>query len=324
MSSSLSDALSQYMDANGGGDGLFITPIAGLGLMRASTESLPNPMIYRPALCVVAQGAKSIMLGEEVLEHREMQSLVVSVELPAIGKVIRASADQPFLAISLEFDAGVIRQVMDQLDDPPKPNVDSSLGAYVDHLDGPLADCVLRLIRLLGTPKAIPVIYPLLMREIYFWLLTGTNGDKVCAIALPNSHAQRVTEAIYLLRDDFTRSIRIEELAAAAKMSTSSFHQHFKTLTSMTPLQYQKHLRLLEARRLMLTEDANVMRAAYHVGYESPSQFSREYTRMFGMSPKRHAAEARKLYQPDELSALLASSTVTPRTAEVVVDSSDP
>jgi transcriptional regulator GlxA family with amidase domain len=150
-----------------------------------------------------------------------------------------------------------------------------------------------RLMRVLDTPKAIPVLYPAIMREICFWLLTGAHGGEVRKLGLPDSHTRRITDAIYLLRDNFARPIRVEELAAAARMSLSSFHQHFKTLTSMTPLQYQKQLRLLEARRLMTADGANVSSAAYRVGYESASQFSREYSRMFGAAPKRDAMELR-------------------------------
>jgi transcriptional regulator GlxA family with amidase domain len=144
---------------------------------------------------------------------------------------------------------------------------------------------------MLGTPDAIPILYPSVMREICFWLLTGPNGGEVCKLALPTRHTRRMAEAIYFLRKNFVRPVRIEELAAAARMSPSSFHQHFKMLTSMTPLQYQKHLRLLEARRLMVAGGTSVTDTAYQVGYESASQFSREYARMFGLPPKRDATE---------------------------------
>jgi AraC-like DNA-binding protein len=144
---------------------------------------------------------------------------------------------------------------------------------------------------MLETPGATAALYPAITREICFWLLTGPHGAEVCKLTLPGSHTLRIAAAIGHLRDNFTRSVRVEELAQTAGMSTSSFHQHFKALTSMTPLQYQKQLRLLEARRLMLTDGANVSSAAYQVGYESASQFSREYSRMFGAAPKRDAIE---------------------------------
>jgi AraC-like DNA-binding protein len=298
MSAALKDAVTQYMQAVGG-EGLFPTAVDGLVMMRTSNETLPHHMIYKPALCIVVQGAKQLMLGDQVFNYEEMQSLVVSVELPAFGFVTRASADKPYLGITLEFDVAVMREVMEQLDMPSKPGGRAGLGVFVDHLDSPLSECIGRLIRMLDMPKAIPILYPSIMREICFWLLTGANGAEIAKLALPDGHTQRITEAIYLLRDDFARPIRIEQLAAAARMSPSSFHQHFRALTSMTPLQYQKHLRLLEARRLMVAGRANVMRAAYQVGYESTSQFSREYARMFGVPPRRDAAGIKSKYQPD-------------------------
>jgi AraC-like DNA-binding protein len=293
MSSSLKDAVRNCIDAQGGGDGFFATSIDALTLMRASGESLPRHMLYRPALCVVAQGAKQVVFGDETFDYAEMQYLVVSVELPILGRVAKARAEAPFLGLNLDFDVGAIREVIEQLEAPPRSSGDPGPGVFVGDLDGPLADGILRLIRLLETPKAIPVVYPAIMREIYFWLLTGAHGGEVAKLALPGGHTQRIAKAIRFLRDDFTRPVRVEELAAAASMSPSSFHQHFKALTSMTPLQYQKNLRLLEARRLMLADAVTATNAAYQVGYESASQFSREYARMFGAPPRRDVSEMR-------------------------------
>ena len=307
MDNPLQQAVLDYLAANGDGDGLFGTAVDGLTLLRTSHETLPNHLIYRPELCVVVQGAKAIMLGDALLEYRAMQALVVSVAMPGIGQVTAASAEQPLLVMALELDVVLLRDVMRQLDQPPRPGADAGLGVYVHDVAAPLADCLLRLVRMLATPHDIPLLLPLLLREIYYRLLTGPDGDKLGMLGLPDSHMRRVTEALYLLRGDYARPVRIVELAAAAGMSASSFHQHFKALTSMTPLQYQKNLRLLEAKRLMVTEDANVTRAAFHVGYQSASQFSREYARMFGVPPKRDATTTRKLYQmhaaPDGLTA---------------------
>jgi AraC-like DNA-binding protein len=293
MPSVLATAVTQYIDTHGGGEGVITTPIDGLVLLRRGDGLLPSHALYRPCLCVVVQGAKQVRFGNEVVDYNELQCLIVSVDLPAIGRVTRASATEPYLAIALEFDVGVLRAVMEDLENPPQPTDGVGPAMFVDTMVPPLTDCMLRLIRMLDTPGAIPVLYPALVREICFWLLTGANGGEVCKLALPDSHTRRITEAIYLLRDNFARPIRVEELAAAARMSLSSFHQHFKTLTSMTPLQYQKQLRLLEARRLMMADGANVSSAAYRVGYESASQFSREYSRMFGAAPKRDAMELR-------------------------------
>ena len=291
MPSALANALTRYIDAHGGGEGVFATAIDGLALLRKIGSLLPSHAIYRPCLCVVVQGAKQVTLGDKTLSYDELQCLIISIDLPAIGRVTRASAAEPYLAIALEFDVQVMREVMEELDSPPRPNDGVAAAIFVDTMVPALTDCMLRLMRMLETPQAIPVLYPAIMREICFWLLTGANGGEVCKLALPNSHTRRIADAIRLLRDNFARPVRVEELAEVARMSESSFHQHFKTLTSMTPLQYQKQLRLLEARRLMAADGANVSAAAYRVGYESASQFSREYSRMFGAAPKRDAME---------------------------------
>jgi transcriptional regulator GlxA family with amidase domain len=247
-------------------------------------------MIMKPALCVVAQGMKWSTFGERRYEYKPGQALVVSVEMPAFSRVATPTSTEPYLAVAIEFDLAVMREVVERLDAPPVRQEHSGHGVFVTDFDGPLADCVLRMVRLLDTPRAIPVIAPLIMREICYWLLTGPHGGEVAKVALANSHAQRVVTAIHALRDQFAETIRIEELAAVAQMSPSAFHRQFKALTSMTPLQYQKQLRLLEARHLMVTGAANAESAAWRVGSESASQFSREYARMFGAPPRRDIA----------------------------------
>jgi AraC-like DNA-binding protein len=289
MSTDLVSAVLRYTDRHGGGDALFPTAIPGLEILRCSRETEPHRMVYKPSLCVVVQGGKQIRLGEQEWEYGAMQSLVISIEMPAVGRVKEASADKPFLGLIIDLDAATMRDVMGQLDAPPRPAADGQPAVFVQNIEGALADCVLRLVRMLDTPAAIAVLHPSVMREICFWLLTGPHAGEVCKLALPDSHTQRIARAIRLLRDHYVRALRVEELAESAGMSASSFHQHFKALTSMTPLQFQKQLRLLEARRLMVADAVNVSDAAYRVGYESASQFSREYARMFGMPPKRDA-----------------------------------
>ncbi|MBY3036176.1 AraC family transcriptional regulator [Rhizobium laguerreae] len=295
MSADLKQALNGYMDARGGGDGLFTTAIDGFFLMRSSTLSMPKPAIYRPALCIIVDGAKQLMFGDRFFDYEAMQALIISVEMPAFGRVTKASAERPMIAINLELDVTILREVLKEMDASPRPAGDGGPGVFVQEFGAELQDCILRLIRTLATPKAIPILHPAIMREISFWLLSGKNGDEVCKLALPDSHTRRVAEAIYLLRGNFADAVRVEKLAAATKMSPSSFHQHFKMLTSMTPLQYQKQLRLLEARRLMVTDGFNAANAAYQVGYESASQFSREYARMFGTPPKRDISEIKAM-----------------------------
>jgi AraC-like DNA-binding protein len=294
MAMSLKEAVLAYIDAHGG-DGSFPTPVPGVAVARASQLVMPHHRIYKPTICLVLQGAKQIMTGDRVLDYGENQLLIVTVEMPASGQIVSASPERPYLGLNIDFDAAIMREVMDDLEKPPKPANEGVPGVFVQDFDAALEDCVRRLIQLTQMPKAIPVLCRSIMREICYWLLTGPNGGEICKLALPGSHMRRMTDAIYLLRENFAEPVRIEQLASVARMSPSSFHQHFKTLTSMTPLQYQKHLRLLEARRLMVADGVNVASAAYQVGYESASQFSREYARMFGMPPKRDVAEIKTL-----------------------------
>ena len=167
-----------------------------------------------------------------------------------------------------------------------------------------MADCALRRVRLIDTPKAIPTLYPLIMREICYWLLTGPHGGDVARMALANTPSQRVISAMHTLRSRFKETVRMDDLAAVARMSTSAFYRQFKALTLLTPLQYQKQLRLLEARRLMVSRAFNTEAAAFAVGYESPSQFSREYARMFGMPPKRHLKQLQVLFRAENTEAI--------------------
>jgi AraC-like DNA-binding protein len=292
MPDALVEAVTRYTNAQTG-PSPFATAINGLIILRSNHEKPPAHLIFKPALCVVVQGAKWAIFGERRFDYRAGQALVVSVESPSFGRVAEASPDEPYLGVIIEFDVAIMREVLGGLDEPPETGNDTKSGVFVIDLDGPLADCTLRMVRLLDTPKAIPVLYPSIMRELCYWLLTGPHGGKIAKITIENSHTQRVIAAIHELRDRFAEPVRIEDLALTARMSPSAFHRQFKALTSMTPLQYQKQLRLLEARRLMVTDEVNVETAAFRVGYESPSQFSREYSRMFGAPPRRDVVSVR-------------------------------
>ena len=284
----LADAVKSYTDTHDG-QSPFKTAIASLTILRSDQETSPNRLIFKPALCITVQGAKSALFGDHRFRYGAGQALLVSVEMPGFGTVLEASPSEPFLGLILELDIAILREVVDELASPPAASPKVSKAICVANFDGPLADCALRMVRLLDIPNAIPILYPAIMREVCYWLLTGPQGGDVVKITLANPHTQRVVTAIHSLRDRFAEPVRIEELASIAGMSPSAFHRHFKAVTSMTPLQYQKQLRLLEGRRLMISEAANVETAAYKVGYVSPSQFSREYSRMFAISPRRDA-----------------------------------
>jgi AraC-like DNA-binding protein len=300
LSSQLAKALLRYTDSQSG-DSPFMTAIDGLAILRSDHPKPPSHMICRPALCIVAQGAKWATFGDKRLEYRAGQALVVGVETPSIGRVVEASPGKPCLVLAFELDLAIMRSVAEGLDEPPRASGKRGRGVFVSDFQGPLADCALRLVRLLQIPKAIPTLYPLIMREICYWLLTGPHGGDIARMALANSPSQRVISAMHSLRSRFRETVRMDDLAAIARMSTSALHRQFKALTSLTPLQYQKQLRLLEARRLMVSRAFNVEAAAFEVGYESPSQFNREYARMFGSPPKRDLKHLQTLFRAERV-----------------------
>ncbi|MCR5858634.1 AraC family transcriptional regulator [Mesorhizobium sp. J428] len=296
MPPSLFGAVTAYIEAQGGGQGVFPTPLGGFNIVRSFKERMRMRQVYKPSICVVLQGAKEIILGEDTIRYGTMECLAVGMTLPATGHIVEASPDAPYTGLTLELDVAMIRDVLEQLEVPPAPPTGSGPCLFVRPVDEPLAECVFRLLRMCETPQAIPILFPSVMREICYWLLSGPNGGELCKLVEPESNTARIAKALHLMHEDIARTLRMEELADVARMSLSSFHQHFKAMTSMTPLQFQKQLRLLEARRLMVTEDASVTEAAYQVGYESASQFSREYSRTFGIAPKRDVMNQQRLY----------------------------
>ena len=291
--SDMVDAVRRYTEMQKGSSP-FVTAVPGLTLLRSDHEKRPSCLLYKPALCIVVQGTKWTTFGDRRYEYGAGQALVVTVVMPAFATVVEATPAKPYLGVIIEFDLGLMREVMESLiaeslDTPPPVSGAARKGVFVTNFGGPLADCALRMVRLLDMPQAIPILYSAIMREICYWLLSGPEGAEVLQMTLASSHARCVLSAIHCLRERFSEPIRIEELASIAHLGPSAFHRQFKSITSMTPLQYQKQLRLLEARRLMVSEEATVETAASQVGYESSSQFSREYSRMFGMPPRRDA-----------------------------------
>lgn len=268
-------------------DGAHDTAAPGMRLLRATGTTLPHRVVYKPALCVVVQGAKQVLFGDRILRYGNGQALVVSLEMPVNGCVVEASRERPFLGLNIYLDPGMIRTLIEEMPAPPARPAQVSMGAFVQEVEARLAGCIARGLELLATPEAAPLLFPALLRELSFWLLSGPNGGEVAKIALPDDRARRIARAIHHLRDRFREPVNIAELAGVARMSPSSFHDRFKAMTGLTPLQFQKQLRLLEARRLMAAGAANATSAAFQVGYESASQFSREYARMFGAPPRR-------------------------------------
>jgi AraC-like DNA-binding protein len=268
------------------GNGLHATGIDKLEFGRESTVSTALCGVSQPMLAIIVQGKKAALLGEETYHYGAAQYLIISIDLPLTGFITEATPKRPYLGFKLDLDPRQLCDIITQTS--PAQRKDTSVRGFgVSHADAQLLDCALRLTKLLDTPQDIPMLAPMITREIYYRLLSGEQGESVRQIATSGSHMQRIAQSIELIKTDFACALRVEDLAARANMSPSSFHHHFKAIAAMSPLQYQKQLRLLEARRLMLAENSTAVDAAERVGYESPSHFSREYARMFGEPPVR-------------------------------------
>ncbi len=277
--------LAAAIDRHVANPGIAATAIPRLSLIRADRPSTPTPAVYEASLCLIAQGSKHVSLGERSVIYDAAHYLVVSVDLPLVGHVIDASAERPYLCCKIDLDPVVIADLMLPAGRAVQPAERPVLGVYpVEH---DLIDAACRLVALLDRPDTIGALAPLIEREIQYRLLTGPHGPVLRQIATADSRLNQISRAIGAIRQRFDAAIRIEEIAAAAGMSPSSLHAHSKAITGMTPLAYQKQLRLQEARRLMLAGDAGAGSAGFAVGYESPSQFSREYRRLFGAPPAR-------------------------------------
>lgn len=274
------------------GSSPFTTAIQGLSILRSDPVKQPALCTIKPALCITIQGEKCATFGEKHYDYGKGHALVVTVEMPSRGTVCAASQTEPYLGLVVELDFAILQEVAEEigLHLPPQTKA-KAFGAFTLPLNHQLLNCALRGVRLLETPAAVPSLYPGIMREMCYWLLTGPGGDQIRNVMMmANGHDHRLMQAVHHLRGRFRETLHVEELAHVAHMSATTFHRQFKSLTAMAPLQYQKQLRLLEARRMMVSGDANVENAAYEVGYASASQFSREYTRMFGTPPSRDAS----------------------------------
>lgn len=263
------------------------TKIPGLKLSRWVTPTEPTSYTLEPSICLIAQGAKQVLLGEETYVYDATQFLITSVDLPVVANIIEASKEKPYLGLILEIDLKEISQLTIDSGLPLSRSGQAEKGMAVGQLSFPLLVAFQRLMGLLEEGENIKILAPLVKREIFFRLLTTDQGPRLQQIAASGSHSHQISRAIGWLKNNYTRPLRVKELAANAGMSKSAFHNHFKVITSMTPLQFQKRLRLNEARRLMLTENLDALSATFEVGYESPSQFSREYSRLFGAPPLR-------------------------------------
>jgi len=266
-------------------DGVHSTIIPSLELIRSSTTTSPVLRVHEPALCIVAQGSKVVMLGTERYDYGPSNYLAVSVDLPISAQITEASRKSPYLCIRLGLDSRQILDIMEESVLPLRKRTEIRRGLFINETNRYLTEAAVRLVRLLETPEDAPVLAPSVIREIYYRVLKGEQGEYLKLIAMDGSNVRRIATVINRIKADFAMPLRIEELADLVHMSPASMYRHFKNVTAMSPLQYQKKIRLLEARRLLLSEATDAAEAGFRVGYESPSQFSREYRRMFGMPP---------------------------------------
>ncbi|MFB1099167.1 AraC family transcriptional regulator [Terribacillus sp. JSM ZJ617] len=286
--------LSRLISKQTGQDGVHPTSIESLFLIRESLISEPIARVNETSFCIIVQGEKEVWLGEECFRYGPGNYIVASVELPVTGQVIHASNDYPYLALKLEFTPNEILEILNETDTRSGKKRDTKRAMFIGNSDSSLLDAVIRLASLLDSPKHIPILAPLCKKEILYWVLQGPNGNALEQMALEGSNAVRIRNVIEYIISDFDKSFRIEDLAEIANMSISSLHRHFKEVTSMSPIQFQKQLRLQEARRLLLAELPDIAEAAFRVGYESQSQFTREYARMFGFSPREDIKRLRE------------------------------
>ncbi|MDD2736831.1 MAG: AraC family transcriptional regulator [Desulfuromonadaceae bacterium] len=273
----------------------FPSAIPVLSLFREDEPTEPMSAVYEPSICMVVQGAKRVLLGNEQYVYNDRQYLITSVDLPTFFQVIEASKERPLLGLKVTIDIQEVSGLLVDSNFPHHRAQQSGHGMATSEITLPLLTAFQRLIDLLDEEHDIPVLAPIIQKEIIYLLLVGEQGARLRQIASTGSQSQHIAGAIEWLKNNFTQQLRIDDLASKARMSTSSFHNHFRSMTALSPLQYQKHLRLHEARRLMLAERMDAANAAFQVGYESPSQFNREYNRQFGAPPLRDITKLRQM-----------------------------
>ncbi|MDF1749364.1 MAG: AraC family transcriptional regulator [Alphaproteobacteria bacterium] len=289
--SDLIDSINRYADAQNAPDTPFETDIEGLSVVRCRHPTALQGMIYKPLLCLVLQGAKESYLGKNSVRFAEGDSLIVSLDLPSVSRVILADPARPYVAIALELDVALIRGLAAEISDMEMME-DNQRVIAVGTADTMLIETMSRLFSLVDNPMEQRILLSQTKREVHFRLLQARHGEMLRNLGQMDSHASRIARTISRIRADLTVPVSVNELSEIAGMSVSSFHEHFKAVTATTPLRYQKDLRLLEARQRLTSSNRPVTEIAYEVGYESPTQFSREYVRKFGLSPKRDRVAA--------------------------------
>ncbi|ELC3206985.1 AraC family transcriptional regulator [Vibrio parahaemolyticus] len=286
--------LAKLIDRWTGNANQYDTPISGLRFSRWTTPTPPTSYTHNPSICLIAQGRKRVLLGEESFIYDANRFLISSVDLPIIANIIEASEEQPYLGLIMELDLTEISQLIVDSELAFTQSKEAQKGIAVGELSESLLDAFVRLAELLDEGQNIKILAPIIKREIFYRLLMSEQGTRLHQIVTAGSHSHQIAKAIDWLKNNFVKPLSVGDLASYTGMSKSSFYTHFRSMTSMTPLQFQKKLRLSEARRLMLTENLDAMAATFKVGYESPSQFSREYSRLFGAPPSKDIKSLRE------------------------------
>ncbi|HCG5963099.1 TPA: AraC family transcriptional regulator [Vibrio parahaemolyticus] len=286
--------LAKLIDRWTGNANQYDTPISGLRFSRWTTPTPPTSYTHNPSICLIAQGRKRVLLGEESFIYDANHFLISSVDLPIIANIIEASEEQPYLGLLMELDLTEISQLIVDSELAFTQSKEAQKGIAVGELSESLLDAFVRLAELLDEGQNIKILAPIIKRETFYRLLMSEQGTRLHQIVTAGSHSHQIAKAIDWLKNNFVKPLSVGDLASYTGMSKSSFYTHFRSMTSMTPLQFQKKLRLSEARRLMLTENLDAMAATFKVGYESPSQFSREYSRLFGAPPSKDIKSLRE------------------------------
>ncbi|MDD3597223.1 AraC family transcriptional regulator [Sulfuricurvum sp.] len=268
------------------GDEYIPTDIDGLRIYRISNPTEMLATVYEPSICVIIQGAKAVGLGDELHGYDPYSYLLSSIHMPARVRVAEASADQPYMGLTITFTMEQIFDVLKDLGSASKPLGKPKRGLYFGDMQLRLLEPITRLVRLIDAPDDISIMTPLIIKEILYVLMRDEGGDFIRQFIMDGGSAQKVAQAITKIKENFKEPLNVKELARSVSMSESSLYHNFKKITAISPLQFQKHLRLHEARQMLMVQDIEAAQVAFEVGYESPSQFSREYARMFGLPPK--------------------------------------
>lgn len=288
----LSEIIDLIEKHTGGVDGAYETPIPRVKLFRFSTPTEPLHALHEPSICLVVQGKKRVLIGDQALDYDSGRFLAASVDVPVVGQVIEASKEQPYLCFKLEIDRAMLAALAMEMG-PAAESGECAPGVALSPTSPELIDAATRLLRLVETPRDIPMLAPMAERELLYRLLGGEYGSRLRQLARADSRLSQINRAIGWIKENYREAFSIEALASEARMSASALHLHFKQVTSLSPLQYQKQMRLQEARRLIFAESMDAARAGHEVGYDSPSQFSREYRRLYGAPPVQDVTRLR-------------------------------